>query len=113
MKNTLKFCLLLCASILIGCNSDDDNSQPNNLISEFKINGNTSYATPNGYYSQYTEVAQIVVESFYQKNNSVLLKHTIPESYNSFISIQDMMTTGESGASNFTVIQEMVEEEIA
>lgn len=53
MKNTLKFYLLLCTSILIGCNSDDDNSQANNLVSEFKIDGNVTYATPNGYYTQY------------------------------------------------------------
>jgi hypothetical protein len=53
MKNILKFCLLLYASIFIGCKSDDDNSQVYNPISEFKIDGNTSYATPNGYYTQY------------------------------------------------------------
>ncbi len=54
MKSVLKFCLLFCISICIGCNSDDDNSQLNNPISEYKINGSTTYATPNGYYSQYT-----------------------------------------------------------
>ena len=61
----------------------------------------------------HTETAKIVVESFYQKDNSKLKKHTTSESYDSFISIQDMMTTAESGASDFTVIQETVEGDTA
>ncbi len=61
----------------------------------------------------HTEVAQIVIESFYQKNNSVLKKHTTVESYEAFLSIQGLMTAGESGASNFTLIQEMVVDDIA
>ncbi len=59
--------------------------------------------------SSHTEVAQIVVESFYQKNNSKLKKHTTSESYESFLSIQDVMTAAESGTSNFTIIQETVD----
>lgn len=61
----------------------------------------------------HTETAKIVVESFYQKDNSKLKKHTATESYDSFISIQDMMTAAESGASDFMVLQESVDENIA
>ncbi len=64
MKNTLKFYLFLCICILIGCNSDDDNSQTNNPVSEFKIDGGTPYATANGYYTQ--------VELEGEKDNFVL-----------------------------------------
>ena len=59
------------------------------------------------------EIAQIVVESFYQKDNAVLKKHTTYESYASFISIQDMMTAAESGPSNFNIIQETVDGDTA
>lgn len=61
----------------------------------------------------HTETAKIVVESFYQKDSSKLKKHTTSESYDSFISIQDMMTAAESGASDFAVLQESVEGDIA
>jgi len=54
------------------------------------------------------DTAKAVVESFYQKDNTKLKKYTTPESYESFISVQDMMTTNEKGMSNFTVIQETV-----
>ncbi len=60
-----------------------------------------------------TKVAQIVVESFYQKNNGKLQKHTTKESYDAFLSIQDLMTAAESGAANFTLIQELVEGDVA
>ena len=63
--------------------------------------------------SSHTEVAQIVVESFYQKNNPKLKKHTTSESYESFLSIQDLMTANESGASNFVVIDESVDGDTA
>jgi len=60
-----------------------------------------------------TETAKIVVESFYDKDNSKLKKHTTTESYDSFISIQDIMTPAESGASNFNVVQEIVDGDTA
>jgi len=59
------------------------------------------------------ETAKTVVESFYQKDNSKLKKHTTPESYDSFISIQDMMTAAESGAADFNVVQEVVDGDTA
>ncbi|MFS4494709.1 hypothetical protein [Maribacter sp. 2308TA10-17] len=61
----------------------------------------------------HTETAKIVVESFYQKDNSKLKKYTTAESYASFISIQDMMTAAESGASDFNIVQEIVDRDIA
>lgn len=61
----------------------------------------------------HTDTAKIVVESFYQKDNSKLKKYTTPESYDSFISIQDIMTAAESGASEFAVIQESVVGDVA
>lgn len=61
----------------------------------------------------HTETAKIVVESFYQKDNSKLKKHTTSESYDSFISIQDMMTASENGASDYNVVQEVVDGDTA
>ncbi|MFS4467518.1 hypothetical protein [Maribacter sp. 2210JD10-5] len=61
----------------------------------------------------HTETAKIVVESFYQKNNSKLKEHTTLESYIAFIAIQDMMTANESGASNFVIEQETVDGDTA
>jgi hypothetical protein len=63
--------------------------------------------------SSHIEVAQIVIESFYKKDNSKLKKHTTSESYESFLSIQDLMTANENGASNFTIVEETVEGDIA
>lgn len=56
MNNLLKtYAILLLVTLLIGCNSnDDDNSNHIDSVSHFKINDNSSYLTPNGYYSQYT-----------------------------------------------------------
>ncbi len=63
----------------------------------------------------HTDTAKIVVESFYQKDNSKLKKHTTDESYASFISVQDMMAPGDLGskASDFKVIKETVDGNIA
>jgi hypothetical protein len=61
----------------------------------------------------HTDTAKAVVESFYQKDNTKLKKYTTPESYESFISVQDMMTINEKNISNFTLIQETVNGETA
>lgn len=63
--------------------------------------------------STHTEVAQLVVESFYKKDNTELKKYTTPKSYDSFISIQDLMTKNENGASDFSVIEETIDGETA
>ena len=56
----------------------------------------------------HTETAQIVVESFYNQNNSELEEYTTPGIYQSYISVQDGMTDGKSGKSNFSVVQDTV-----
>ncbi|WP_234969228.1 hypothetical protein [Winogradskyella jejuensis] len=61
------------------------------------------------------DTAKVVVESFYQKDNNKLKKHTTEESYAAFMSIQTVMASGDSavGASNFKVLQETVDGDIA
>ena len=54
----------------------------------------------------YTETAQIVVESFYQKNFPVLKKHTTKDSFDSFMYIQDIVPAADKRDSSFKVIQE-------
>jgi len=53
----------------------------------------------------HTETAQIVVESFYQKDLPTLEKHTTQGSFESFFQIQDVFPP-ESRDSNFQVLQE-------
>ncbi|QQX76486.1 MULTISPECIES: DUF4878 domain-containing protein [Aequorivita] len=60
-----------------------------------------------------TETAKIVVESFYSKDNQKLKEYTTVESYESFLAIQDIMTANTSGKSNFKVLQEKVDGDIA
>lgn len=61
----------------------------------------------------YTETAQIVVESFYQKDFPTLEKYTTKESFSSFMSINDIVPVAEKGDSNFSVLQEEQKGEIA
>src|SRR5690554_6291032 len=60
-----------------------------------------------------TEIAKIVVESFYNKDNQKLKEYTTVESYESFMAIQDIITASTSGKSNFKVLQEKVDGDIA
>jgi hypothetical protein len=60
-----------------------------------------------------TETAKIVVESFYNKDNQKLKEYTTAESYESYLFIQDMVATGTYGKSNFKVLQEKVDGDIA
>ena len=53
-----------------------------------------------------TETAKVVVESFYNKDNNKLKAHTTPESYESFLAIQDVMTSDSPDNSNFEVLEE-------
>ena len=55
----------------------------------------------------HTETAKIVVESFYKKDLPILEKYTTEESFQAFLSIQDMFTASETETSNFKVVQEM------
>ncbi len=54
----------------------------------------------------HTETAQIVVESFYQKDFPVLEKHTTKDSFDSFMYIQDIIPAVDNLDSYFKVIQE-------
>jgi len=60
-----------------------------------------------------TETAKIVVESFYNKDNQKLKEYTTAESYESYLFIQDMIATGTYGKSDFKVLQEKVDGDIA
>tara|TARA_R110000851_G_scaffold310283_2_gene470045 strand:+ start:44954 stop:45316 length:363 start_codon:yes stop_codon:yes gene_type:complete len=60
-----------------------------------------------------SETAKVVVESFYNKDNQKLSEYNTVESYQSFMSIQDIMTANTSGKSNFKVLQEKVDGDIA
>ena len=61
----------------------------------------------------HTETAEIVVESFYEKDLPTLEKYTTKESFQAFLSIQDIFTASESENSNFKVVQETEEGDIA
>ncbi|MFO7720402.1 MAG: hypothetical protein R6W85_08175 [Gillisia sp.] len=54
----------------------------------------------------HTEAAQIVVESFYQKNFSVLESHTTKESFESFMDLQEIVPGVDNRNSYFKVIRE-------
>ncbi|WP_418603569.1 hypothetical protein [Hwangdonia sp.] len=56
----------------------------------------------------HTDTAKVVVESFYKNDNSILKKHTTPESYASFMSVQAIVAPGTDDASNFKLIKESV-----
>lgn len=61
----------------------------------------------------HTETAKVVVESFYKKDNSKLKSHTTPESYESFLAVQDVMTSEDAGASNYKVLEETIDGDTA
>ena len=56
---------------------------------------------------------QVVVESFYKNDNAQLKKHTTAESYAPFMAIQGMIATGNNSPSNFKLIQETVDGDVA
>ncbi len=56
-----------------------------------------------------SETAQTVVESFYQKQNSELKKYTTSESYESFLSVQELFTQENNvKESNFKLIRDSI-----
>ncbi|WP_298310230.1 hypothetical protein [uncultured Aquimarina sp.] len=63
----------------------------------------------------HTDTAKIVVESFYEKKNTTLKKHTTDDSYASFMSIQNVMAPGDTEVSNsnFKVLNETSDGETA
>lgn len=60
-----------------------------------------------------TETAQVVAESFYTKDNNTLKKHTTKEGYDGMISIQNFVPDGNSKNSDFEVVNQKTEGDIA
>src|SRR5690606_30346841 len=54
----------------------------------------------------HTDTAQTVVESFYKKDLPTLEKHTTKESFDSFMYIQDAFPAEDARDSNFKVLRE-------
>lgn len=63
----------------------------------------------------HTDTAKIVIESFYGKNDAKLKKHTTTDSYASFMSIQNIVTSvePETKVSKFEILNETKEGNIA
>ena len=60
-----------------------------------------------------TETAKVVAESFYNRDNKKLKEHTTAENYEYYLVIQDMLAKEYSGESNFRVLQEKADGDIA
>ena len=61
----------------------------------------------------HTETAEIVVESFYEKEFSILKEYTTEQSYQAFRDVEQMFSALETGNSNFNVLQETQNGDIA
>ena len=59
------------------------------------------------------ETTRIVVESFYKGDNPTLKKYTTSESYANFTSLQGMFAEDKSSDSNFKVVNETIEGDVA
>ncbi|GFZ81699.1 hypothetical protein GCM10011531_09930 [Aquaticitalea lipolytica] len=59
------------------------------------------------------ETAQIVAESFYTKDNTTLKNHTTKEGYDGMVSIQNFVPDGNSNDSDFKILNEKTDGEIA
>ncbi|SHF41038.1 hypothetical protein SAMN05444483_1012 [Salegentibacter echinorum] len=60
-----------------------------------------------------SETAKIVAESFYQGDKESLKAHTTEEGYSNLSSIQDMFVEDANSESNFKVMDEEIEAEVA
>jgi len=58
-------------------------------------------------------VAEIVAQSFYQGNEATLKKHTTPEGFVTFSNLQKMFAKPKSSESNFKLIDEATEGNVA
>lgn len=63
--------------------------------------------------SKPAKTAQIVAESFYQGNEATLKEHTTTEGYANFKNLMSMFAKSEMSDSNFKVIEETIEGDIA
>lgn len=59
------------------------------------------------------EVAETVVVSFYTQDKGTLQKHTTKESYESFMTVQDLLSAEEKKASEFKVLNEKIDSDVA
>jgi 4-alpha-glucanotransferase len=59
------------------------------------------------------EVAETVVVSFYTHDNNTLQKFTTKESYESFMTVQDLLSAEEKKASEFNVLNEKIDSDVA
>lgn len=59
------------------------------------------------------ETAQIVVESFYTKDNATLKRHTTAGGYDGMIGIQNFVPDGNSKDSNFKVLETKIADDVA
>ncbi len=60
-----------------------------------------------------TETSKVVAESFYQKDNETLKKHTTPEGYDGMIAIQNFVVGDNPQNSDFKVLDETADGDIA
>ena len=60
-----------------------------------------------------TETSKVVAESFYQKDNATLKKHTTPEGYDGMIAIQNFVGDDNPENSDFKVLDETTDGDIA
>ncbi len=59
------------------------------------------------------DVAKIVVKSFYTQDNETLKKHTTNESYESFMTVQALLSAEEEKDLNFNVLDKKIDSDIA
>jgi hypothetical protein len=58
------------------------------------------------------QVAETVVVSFYTQDNGTLQKHTTKESYESFMTVQALLSAEEKKSSEFQVLNEKVDTDV-
>jgi len=58
-------------------------------------------------------VAEIVAESFYQRDEATLKKHTTPEGFATFSNLQKMFAKPKGSEINFKLIDETIEGDVA
>ena len=60
-----------------------------------------------------SETAKVVAESFYHGDKATLKKHTTEEGYTNLSSIQDMFVQDKNSESNFKIVDEAMEGNVA
>ena len=58
-------------------------------------------------------IAEIVAESFYQRDEATLKKHTTPEGFTTFSNLQKMFAKPKGSETKFKLIDEVTEGEVA